>query len=162
MTSPLIRWALVLALVLNAASLHGQTTEEPAPEPAAPATGLRLAGAGGFRYGPPLGPSLYAGVILSDQTPDFIDGPSLFGEVGLDGVRVSVGHSTVSLGGTARVQLSVIRTWDNHGDIKADQTYVGPEIVGGLLAGLSVGYYWRITDGGGKARILAIGSFIGL
>ena len=158
MTLPRIPWALVLGLVLNAARLHGQETEERAPEPA----GRRLFPTGGVRYGPPLGASVYGGFIWSRVDPSGFAGPTLVGEAGQDGMRVSLGASSVSLGGTFRGQLSVIRTWDDHRGVRANQTYAGPEIVVGLVAGVTVGHYWRISDGGGKARLLAIGSFIGL
>jgi hypothetical protein len=39
-----------------------------------------------------------------------------------------------------------------HADVRADQSYVGAEIAVGP------GYYWRISDGGGKASIPATGS----
>jgi hypothetical protein len=161
MTPHHIRWALVLALVLNAAHLQGQPTEAEEPEPAAPRSKAQLLVAGGFRYGAPLGPSLYGGVMLGWEDPVGYGGPTLFAEAGQDGMRVSLGVSHIGFG-TQRAQLSFIRTWDDHGDVRTDQSYVGPEIALGLLAGVTVGYYWRISDGGGKARMLAVGSFIGL
>lgn len=160
MTSPCIRWALILGLALNAVRLDGQSTEEPAPGPAERGN-VQASAVLGLRYGAPLGASFYGGVIVGKPTPDYRDGPSLMGEVGQDGARVSLGVSSVSLGGTYRAQVSVIRTWDEHGDIQADQTYVGPEIAVGLIAGVTIGHYWRISDGGGSARVFAIGSFIG-
>ena len=30
-----------------------------------------------------------------------------------------------------------------------------------MIVGVTVGYYWRIGDGAGKERMLAVGSFIG-
>ena len=161
MTPHVIRWALVLALALNAAHLHGQTTEAGAPEPAAPRSRAQLLPAGGFRNGGPLGASVYGGVMLGWEDPAGYGGPTLFAEAGQDGMRVSLGVSHIGFG-TQRAQLSFIRTWDDHGDVRTDQSYVGPEIALGLLAGVTVGYYWRISDGGGKARLLAVGSFIGL
>jgi hypothetical protein len=152
----------LLGLVLWAAPLHAQGTEEGAAEPAAPPSGLKALTVGGIRYGAPLGASVYAGVMVGKRSPDYCDGPSLIGEVGQDGMRVSLGMSSVSLGGTHRGQMSVIRTWDDHGDVRSGQTYIGPELVSGLILGITVGHYWRIGDGGGKARIFSIGSFIGL
>lgn len=75
-------------------------------------------------------------------------------------MRASLGVSSAGFG-TYRAQLSYIRTWDDHGDVHADQSYLGPEIALGLIAGVTAGYYWRIGDGGGKATIFSIGSFIG-
>ena len=160
MNPPRIRWVLILGLVSMAVRLDGQSTEERAPEPGAQRGG-RVLPVVGIRYGAPLGASVYGGFVLGDPSPDFHDGPSLMGEVGQDGMRVSLGVSSVSLGGTFRGQASLIRTWDSHGGVQADQTYVGPEIAVGLIAGITIGHYWRIGDGGGKARVLAIGSFIG-
>jgi hypothetical protein len=160
MTPARVRWALILGLVLNAAHLHGQTTEEGAPEPADPESKTQVLPFGGFRYGSPLGPSLYGGVMLGRLNPIGATGPSLAGEVGGDGMRFSLGFSSVGMG-TQRAQLSYIRMWDPHGDVQADQSYVGPEIALGVIVGVTVGYYWRISDGGGKAQILSIGSFIG-
>jgi hypothetical protein len=156
---PRIGRALLVGLVLGAARLHGQTTEERAPE-AAPA-GRRVQLVPGLRYGAPLGASAYAGVVVGRKNAQSVDGPSIFGEAGQDGMRLSVGASSVSLGGTFRGQLSFIRTWDDHGDILAKQTYVGPEVAVGLIVGLTAGHYWRISDGGGKASFFAVGSFIG-
>jgi hypothetical protein len=161
MHPPRIRWALILCLVLSAARLHGQSTEERAPEPATEAVKAQFLPFGGFRYGAPLGASLYAGVMLGWQNPAGYSGPTLVGEVGQDGMRASLGGSFIGFG-TQRAQLSYIRTWDNHGDVRDGQTYVGPEIVLGMIAGVTVGYYWRISDGGGKARVFAVGSFVGL
>lgn len=159
MTPPRIRWALVLGLVLSAARLHGQNPEEDAPEPAG-RSAAQVLPMGGLRYGAPLGASLYGGVILGWPNPAGYAGPSLLGEVGQDGMRVSLGVSSVGFG-TQRAQLSFIRTWDDHGDVRADQSYVGPEIALGMIVGVTVGYYWRIGEGEGKSRILAVGSFIG-
>lgn len=156
-----LRWALVLALVLGSAPLHAQDPEEAAPEPAPRGRTAQLA-ALGIRYGAPLGLSLYTGVIISEETPDGRQGPSILGEVGQDGVRLSVGVSSVSLGGSHRAQMSVLRTWDPHGDIEPGQTYVGPEVSSGLILGITIGHYWRISDGGGPARVFAIGSFLGV
>jgi hypothetical protein len=160
MTSRLLRWALVLGLALSAAPVHGQDTEEGAPEPADAESKRKLLPFPGLRYGAPLGFSLYGGVMLGRQHPAGYSGPTLIGEVGQDGGRVSLGWSSVGFG-TGRAQLSYIRTWDDHGGVWADQSYVGPEIAVGFIAGVTAGYYWRISDGGGKARMLAIGSFIG-
>ncbi len=163
MKHPRMRWALVLGfLVLNAARLHGQSTEGSAPDSAAARGRMQIFPAGGFRYGSPLGASVYGGVILDRPSPDFVQGPSVFGEVGQDGMRVSVGASSVSLAGIYRAQVSVIRTWNDHGDVLADQTYVGPEVAVGWLVGVTLGHYWRISDGGGKARILSLGTFFGI
>jgi hypothetical protein len=161
MTPLRIRWALVLALVLSAARLHGQPTEAGEAEAAAPKARAQLFPLGGLRYGGPLGASLYGGVILGWEDPGGYGGPTLFAEAGQDAMRVSLGVSHVGFG-TQRAQLSFIRTWDDHGDVHADQSYLGPEIVVGIFAGVTVGYYWRISDGGGKARMLAVGSFLGL
>lgn len=155
-----LRRALVLALVLSSAPLHAQDTEEAAPEPAPRARVAQLA-AIGLRYGAPLGLSAYTGVIIAPRGPDFVVGPSIIGEVGQDGMRLSVGKSAVSLAGTQRAQVSLIRTWGRHGDIEPGQTYVGPEVSAGLLLGITVGHYWRVSDGGGPARVFAIGSFVG-
>lgn len=162
MTTTLIRWTLVLGLVLNAARLHGQSTEEGPPQPTAPRSGMQLLPAGGFRYGAPLGASVYGGVVLGRNDPAGYAGPSLAAEAGQDGARVSLGVASVSLAGTYRVQLSVIRTWDSHGDVRADQTYVGPEIALGIVLGITIGHYWRVGEGEGEARVFAIGSFIGI
>jgi hypothetical protein len=161
MTPPWIRWALILCLALNAAHLHAQDTEEDAAAPADARGRVKPVPAFGLRYGPPLGASVYGGVIVSREDPTGYAGPSLVGEVGQDGMRVSLGAASVSLAGTFRAQLSAIHTWDSHGDVQADQTYVGPEIAVGLVLGVTVGHYWRVSDGGGKARILAIGTFLG-
>ncbi len=155
-----LRWTLIVVLVLSAAPLHAQDTEEAAPEPA-PRGGLAPLPTFGLRYGAPLGASAFAGVIIGERSPDFRDGPSLLGEVGQDGVRVSLGLSSVSLGGTHRAQMSALRTWSRHGEVEPGQTYVGPEIASGLILGITIGHYWRISDGGGPARIFAIGSFLG-
>ncbi|HYW07421.1 MAG TPA: hypothetical protein VE913_10715 [Longimicrobium sp.] len=82
-------------------------------------------------------------------------------EVGLDGLRAGAGWSSVSLGGTARGQMSVIHTWGSHGDVEAGQTYAGPEVAFGLIAGVTLGHYWRISDGGGKSSLFALGAFLG-
>jgi hypothetical protein len=161
MTPQLVRWALVLGLALSAAPLHGQDTDEGAPKAADAESKRKLLPFPGLRYGAPLAFSLYGGVMLGREHPAGYSGPTLIGEVGQDGARVSLGVSSVGFG-TQRAQLSYIRTWDDHGGVRADQSYVGPEIALGLIAGVTVGYYWRISDGGGKARMLAIGSFIGL
>jgi len=94
-----LRWALVLALMLGSAPLHAQDAEGAAPEPA-PSPRVVQWAALGLRYGAPLGASAYAGVIIAPRGPDFIQGPSILGEVGQDGVRLSVGVSSVSLGGS--------------------------------------------------------------
>lgn len=161
MTSPFIRWALILGIVLNAAHLHGQSTDESASRADDPPGGRRIVPAGGIRYGSPLGASAYGGVILTRIDPTGYAGPSLVGEVGQDGMRVSAGVSSVSLAGTFRAQLSAIRTWDDHGDVRADQTYIGPEAAVGIIVGVTVGHYWRVSDGGGPARVFSIGTFIG-
>ncbi|HEY0024749.1 MAG TPA: hypothetical protein VGB24_17680 [Longimicrobium sp.] len=155
------RWALVLVFALGAAPLHAQDAEEDAPEPAPRGRTAQLA-ALGLRYGAPLGASAYTGVIIAPRGPDFIQGPSIIGEVGQDGMRLSVGMSSVSLGGSYRAQASLIRTWDPHADIEPGQTYLGPEVSAGLILGITVGHYWRISDGGGPARFFAIGSFLGV
>lgn len=153
-------WALLLALVVSAAPLHAQDTEEAAPEPAPRARAVQL-GALGLRYGAPLGASVYTGVIIGQRGSEFINGPSIIGEVGQDGMRLSVGQSSVSLAGAHRAQVSLIRTWSRHGDVEPGRTYVGPEVSAGLILGITIGHYWRIGDGGGPARIFAIGSFLG-
>jgi hypothetical protein len=158
MTPLHLRWAFIL--VLTAGRLHGQTTQPQGPEPDERG-GSQIQPVVGLRYGAPLGASFYGGLILSGQTTDYRQGPSLTAEVGQDGIRAGLGVSSVSLGGTYRAQVSLMRTWDPHGDIQADQTYVGPEVALGLLAGVTLGHYWRISDGGGPARLFAIGSFIG-
>ena len=160
MTSPLLRWALILGLVLNAAHLHGQTPEEGAPQPTAPSSKRAIMPFPGVRYGGPIGLSLYGGVMLARQNPIGYTGPSLMAEVGGDGWRASAGVSSVGFG-SQRAQLSYIRMWDDHGDVRADQSYLGPEIALGMIVGVTVGYYWRISDGGGAARIFSVGSFIG-
>jgi hypothetical protein len=152
-----IRWALVLGLVLNAAGLHAQ--EEGAPQPAERRAKVQVGP--GVRYGAPLGLSVYGVAIRGREGADAVQGPSLMAEVGLDGARASAGWSSVSLGGTYRGQLSVIRTWDDHGGVKAGQTYVGPEIAFGVLGGVTLGHYWRVSDGSGKSSLLALGAFIG-
>lgn len=158
-----MRWALLpLCLVLNGARLHGQTPEEPAPEPAATRGKTQVLPAGGIRYGAPLGASIYGGVTLGRENPAGYAGPSLVGEVGKDGMRISAGMSTLSLAGTHRAQLSMIRTWNDHGDVRADQTYVGPEVALGVILGVTIGHYWRISDGPGRARFFAIGTVIGV
>lgn len=162
MTPLRIRWALLLGLVLNAAHLHAQATEEGPSAPAGSRGEIRLFPAGGFRYGAPLGASVYGGVILSREDPTGYAGPSLVGEAGQDGARVSLGVASFSLAGTYRAQLSVIRTWDSHGEVQAGQTYVGPEVALGIIAGVTVGHYWRISDGGGEARVFSIGAVIGI
>jgi hypothetical protein len=159
LTPPRTGGAAIILLVLGAASLHGQTAEERAPESAPARRDVRLVP--GLRYGAPLGASAYAGLVLSRENATGREGPSIIAEAGQDGVRLSAGVSSVSLGGTFRGQLSFIRTWDDHGDVLANQSYVGPEVAVGLIAGVTVGHYWRISDGGGKARIFALGSFIG-
>lgn len=159
LTPPRIGRALVLGLVLGAARLHGQSTEERAPEPARASRNVQLVP--GLRYGAPLGASVYAGLVVGRENAPSVDGPSVMAEVGQDGMRVSAGASSVSLGGTFRAQLSFIRTWDDHGGVRANQSYVGPEVALGLIAGLTAGHYWRLGDGGGKARVFAVGSFIG-
>lgn len=162
MTSPRLCCALLLGLLFSAANLHGQGTETPAPLPADSINRTKLLPFPGLRYGSPLGFSFYGGVMLGWKNPVGYSGPTFIAEVGQDGVRASLGASMVGLGlGTQRAQLSYIRTWDDHGDVRADQTYIGPEIAAGLLAGVTVGHYWRISDGGGKARIFSVGSFIG-
>lgn len=153
-----LRSALVLA-VLGSAPLHAQDAEEAVPEPA-PRVRVQ-GGALGLRYGAPLGASAYLGVIIAPPRPDFIIGPSIIGEVGQDGMRLSVGQSSVSLAGAHRAQVSLIRTWSRHGDVEPGRTYVGPEVSAGLILGITIGHYWRIGDGGGPARIFAIGSFLG-
>jgi hypothetical protein len=152
-----IRWALVLGLVLNAAGLRAQ--EEGASRPAERRAHVQLVP--GIRYGAPLGLSVYGAAILGRAGADAVQGPSVMGEVGLDGARASAGWSSVSLGGTYRGQLSVIRTWDDHGGVEAGQTYVGPEVAFGLIAGVTLGHYWRVSYGGGKSSLLALGAFIG-
>lgn len=161
MTSHRIAGALLLGLVLNTAHLEGQTTEAGASAPAAPRNEVKVLPVGGLRYGAPLGASLYGGVLLSREDPTGYAGPSLVGEVGQDGARISVGAASVSLAGTYRAQLSLVRTWDDHGDVRADQTYLGPEIALGFIAGITIGHYWRI-GGEGKERFFAIGSVIGV
>ena len=84
------------------------------------------------------------------------------GEAGQDGVRVSLGASALTLAGTHRAYLSVIRTWDDHGDVLSGQTYLGPEIAVGIFVGVTIGHYWRISDGGGTARLVSIGTVIGI
>ena len=163
MKLPRMRWALILGLLaVNAAGLQAQTPEEGAEDAAAAPGGMQLLPAAGIRYGSPLGASVYGGVILDRSRPDIFHGPSLFGEVGQDGMRVSLGASSVSLAGIYRAQVSVIRTWDDHGDVRADQTYVGPEVAVGWLLGVTLGHYWRIGDGGGAAHILSLGTFFGV
>src|SRR5687768_1350506 len=127
MALPRIRWALILCLVLNAASLHGQSTEEGDTVPAGPVYKTQLLPLGGVRNGAPLGRSLYGGVMLGRENPVGASGPSLIGEIGQDAMRFSLGMSSIGMG-TARAQLSYIRTWDRHGDVHADQSYLGPEI----------------------------------
>jgi hypothetical protein len=153
--------ALVLGLALNPAFLRGQTEPEGTPKPAEVPRKVQILPFGGARYGAPLGASLYGGVMAGRKNPAGYSGPVLLGEAGQDGMRISAGAGMVFLG-SHRALLSVIRTWDDHGDVRADQTYVGPEIAVGMIAGFTLGYYWRIGDGGGKARILSLGSFIGL
>lgn len=159
MTPPRIGRVVISCLFLSAAGLHGQSTEERAPEPTRAPRDVRLVP--GLRYGAPLGVSVYAGVVVGRENASSTDGPSVTAEVGQDGMRLSAGVASVSLAGTLRAQLSFIRTWDDHGDVLANQSYVGPEVAFGVIAGLTVGHYWRISDGGGKARIFAVGSFIG-
>ncbi len=153
--------ALVLALGLNAPSLRGQTAPDDTPKPADAPGKTQILPFGGARYGAPLGASLYGGLMAGRKNPAGYSGPVLLGEAGQDGMRISAGAGMVFIG-SHRALLSVIRTWDDHGDVRADQTYVGPEIAVGMIAGFTLGYYWRIGDGGGKASILSFGSFIGL
>jgi hypothetical protein len=162
MTLPLFRRTLLLGLVLGAAPLRAQATETPAPEPAdtsSAETKPRLFG--GLRYGAPLGASLYGAVMLARENPVGYTGPTLAAEVGQDGMRASLGVGAVWLG-SQRAQVSVIRTWGRHGDVQADQTYVGPEVAIGLILGVTIGHYWRVGDGEGPARVFAIGSYLGI
>jgi hypothetical protein len=98
--------------------------------------------------------------MLGWENPAGYAGPTLVGEIGQDGMRASLGLSSVGFG-TYRAQLSYIRMRDGHGDVRADQSYVGPEVALGMIVGVTVGHYWRISEGGGTARLLSIGSFIG-
>jgi len=162
MTPPLLRWALGLALALGAAPLRGQGTEALAPEPAdtsSSETKPRLFG--GLRYGAPLGGSIYGAVMLARPNALGYTGPTLTAEVGRDGMRASLGVGAVWFG-SQRAQVSVIRTWDPHGDVRADQTYIGPEVAVGMILGVTVGHYWRVGDGEGPARVFAIGSYLGI
>ncbi len=152
MTPPLIRWTLLLGLVLGAAPLRAQGTETPAPEPAdtsSSKTKPRLFG--GLRYGAPLGGSIYGAVMLARPNALGYTGPTLAAEVGRDGMRASLGVGAVWFG-SQRAQVSVIRTWDPHGDVRADQTYIGPEVAVGMILGVTIGHYWRVGDGEGPAR----------
>ncbi len=158
------RWALalVLGLAANATHLHGQTTgPDTTQQQTGARSGAKVYPVGGIRYGAPLGASLYGGVILARDNPAGFAGPALAAEVGQDGARASLGVSSVTLAGTHRAYLSVIRTWDDHGDVRSGQVYVGPEVAVGLFLGITLGYYWRISDGGGPARLVSIGSVIG-
>jgi hypothetical protein len=163
MTPPLLRWTLLLGLVLGAAPLRGQDTETAAPEPADTSssneTKPRLFG--GLRYGAPLGASIYGAVMLARPNALGYTGPTLAAEVGRDGMRASLGVGAVWFG-SQRAQVSVIRTWDPHGDVRADQTYVGPEVAVGMILGVTIGHYWRVGDGEGPARVFAIGSYLGI
>jgi hypothetical protein len=125
-----IRCALVLGLLLTAAGLHAQ--DESAPQQPAPRRAKVQLGPG-IRYGAPLGLSVYGVAIMGREGADAVQGPSLMGEVGLDGARASVGWSSVSLGGTYRGQMSLIRTWDDNGGVDAGQFYAGPEVAFGLM-----------------------------
>jgi hypothetical protein len=162
MTPRIIHWALILGLVLNVAQLHGQNTGEGASETAVARDKVQLVPAVGVRYGTPLGASVYGGGLVGFQHSAGFAGPSLIGEVGQDGFRVSLGVSSFSLVGTQRAQMSYLRMWDDRGDVRDGQTYVGPEIAIGIIGGLTLGHYWRVSDGGGKARIFSIGAFIGI
>jgi hypothetical protein len=162
MTPYRIASALILCLVLVAARLDGQSTEAGVPARTAARGEAKIFPVGGIRYGAPLGASLYGGVMLGSENPAGYDGPALVGEVGQDGARVSLGASSVTLAGTYRAQLSLIRTWDDHGDVRSGQLYLGPEIALGLFVGITVGHYWRISDGGGQARLFSIGTVIGV
>jgi hypothetical protein len=162
MTPYRIACSLILGLVLIAARLDGQSTEAGASGQTAVPSEAKILPVGGIRYGAPLGASLYGGVMLGWENPAGYAGPALVGEVGQDGARVSLGVSTVTLAGTHRAQVSLIRTWDDHGDVQAGQLYLGPEIAVGLFLGVTIGHYWRISDGGGKARLFSIGTVIGV
>ncbi len=76
MTTSLLRWALVLGLVLSAAHLQAQTTEEGAPR-SAEEDEKKMQGVplGGIRYGAPLGASAYAGLLLGRKNPTATSGP---------------------------------------------------------------------------------------
>jgi hypothetical protein len=162
MTPPLLRWALILGLALTAAPLRAQDTETPAPEPAdTTSSKARLMPFGGLRYGAPLGASIYGAVMLGREEVVGYTGPTLAAEVGQDGMRASLGMGAVWFG-SQRAQVSVIRTWGRHGNVRADQTYVGPEIAVGMILGVTVGHYWRIGGGDGPVRVFAIGSFLGI
>ena len=153
-----IRWALVVGLLLlGAAPLHAQDEETPRRGERR----ARVQLVPGIRYGAPLGLSVYGAAILGREGADAVQGPSVRGEVGLDAARASVGWSSVSLGGTHRGQMSLIRTWDSHGGVEAGQTYAGPEVAFGLVAGVTLGHYWRLSDGGGRSSLFALGAFIG-
>lgn len=86
MTPSRFRWALILGLVLNAAHLHAQGTEETPPAPTAPSNKARIHPFPGLRYGSPLGTSLYGGVMLGWENPVGYAGPTLIGEVGQDAI----------------------------------------------------------------------------
>ena len=162
MTPLFLRCALLLALVLGAAPLRAQGTETPAPEPADTSGGKTKPRIfGGLRYGAPLGSSIYGAVMLARPNALGYTGPTLAAEVGRDGMRASLGAGAVWFG-SQRAQVSVIRTWDPHGNVRADQTYVGPEVAIGMIVGFTIGHYWRISDGGGPARVFAIGSVLGI
>jgi|GEM_PF-4888799 len=162
MTPYRIASALLLGLELVAARLDGQSTAADSSRQTAVRSEAKVFPVGGIRYGAPLGASVYGGVMLARENPAGYGGPALVGEVGQDGARVSLGVSSITLAGTHRAQLSLLRTWDDHGDVQAGQLYLGPEIAVGLFVGITIGHYWRISDGGGRARLLSIGTVIGV
>jgi hypothetical protein len=150
-----------MALGLNTSSLRGQTAPEGTPKPVDAPGKVQILPFGGARYGAPLGASLYGGAMAARANPAGYSGPVLLGEAGQDGMRISAGAGMVVMG-SHRALLSVIRTWDDHGEVRAGQTYIGPEIAVGMIVGFTLAYYRRIGDGGGKASILSFGSYIGL
>jgi hypothetical protein len=142
--------ALLLAFSVR---LAAQTTDVPDPVPRVASddasSGYETLPIGGIRRGAPLGWSAYAGVALRAAvpagTPRFgYSGYSAVGEVGQAGARVSVGRTYAGDGGTLRLQLGALRTWQERGSVLANQTYLGPEALCTLfIVGASVGSYWR-------------------
>ena len=99
----------------------------------------------GLRVGPPLRAAFNIGLAHGHYKPGGFLGTAIILEAGSGGGQVSVARVAGSPFGSARVQLSALRTWGDPGSVAPRQTFLGLEARLMFGVGIGLGFYGRIS-----------------
>jgi hypothetical protein len=144
---------LIFLFVVIAAPAAAQDslTDSPQPRALRPVLGLRV--------GPPLRAAFNLGLALGhyEGPHGAYVGTAVIAEAGSGGGQLSLARVAGSPFGSGRLQLSVLRTWDNPQWVAPGQTYVGVEARMMVGIGVGIGLFGRVagtTRGDGRLIVI--------